>query len=397
MPRSITPRAVWSAVWPALVILIPGIMGTGPAGADQPHVARMPDAGAYLLVVAAAASVLPQLRRPEWTVVGVGAAVTTYLAVGYPFGPVLVSVPIAAFGITWLRPLRRAQLWAAGLWILVFAAGSVRFVDMGAVGDGFPWLGWIGASVSLVAVPAAIGAATRIRRESAAGVRAAQARRAVSEERLRMAQELHDSVGHGLAVIAMQSGVALHVLDRNPDRAREALEAIRDTSTESLNDLRAELDALRTPEGEQAPRRPAPGLGDAGVLLERVRAGGVDVDADLDDVQAGELSPAADVALYRILQEALTNVLRHSGATRARVRVHRDGDVVVLEVRDNGRGTAAGTGSGRHVPTGSGIPGMRARAEELGGSVSAGQQPDGGFAVRASLPVSAASVPGSPV
>lgn len=211
-----------------------------------------------------------------------------------------------------------------------------------------------------------------------------------------MAQELHDSVGHGLAVIAMQAGVALHVLARNPDKARESLEAIQAASRESLHGMRVQLDVLRSPEGEDAPRRPAPGLADADVLLGRIRAGGLEIAADL---QAGDLPPEVDVTAYRILQESLTNVLRHAGVTLARVRVTREGDDLVVEVRDNGPASGADAGQGADGRSGSGIAGMRARAEALGGEFEAGPRPEGGFVVRARLPLAGradpAGVPGS--
>jgi signal transduction histidine kinase len=204
-----------------------------------------------------------------------------------------------------------------------------------------------------------------------------------------MAQELHDSVGHELAVIAMQAGVALHVLDRDAVRAREALEAIRATSRSSLDNLRAELDVLRTPRSESAPRRPAARLADVDVLVERIRSGGVDVETRIDD--GGGLPPEIDAAAYRILQESLTNVLRHSGSRVARVRVHREDGQLLVRVLDDGPVRADA-----NLPTGAGtgIPGMRARAEDLGGTLNAGPQPGGGFEVTARLPVPPG--PGSP-
>jgi signal transduction histidine kinase len=187
----------------------------------------------------------------------------------------------------------------------------------------------------------------------------------------------------------MQAGVALHVLYRDPVRAREALEAIRATSRSALDGLRAELDLLRTPQGESAPRRPAAGLADVDVLVERIRAGGVEVETRIDD--GGGLPREIDVAVYRILQESLTNVLRHSGGRVARVRVHRENGHLVVRVVDDGPGRADST-----LPpgAGAGIPGMRSRTEELGGTFDAGPRPSGGFAVTARLPVPPG--PGSP-
>nr|WP_246401341.1 sensor histidine kinase [Jiangella mangrovi] len=205
-----------------------------------------------------------------------------------------------------------------------------------------------------------------------------------------MAQELHDSVGHGLAVIAMQAGVALHVLERNPEKVRAALEAIRDTSKSSLDGLRAELQVLRSPVTDAAPRRPVAGLSEVGVLLDRIRAGGVEVTADLSGAD-GDLPPDVDVAAYRIVQESLTNVLRHAAATRAEVRIRRSDGELLLDVSDDGVG-ARPRAEPQLTPSspdgsGTGIAGMRARAEALGGRLQAGPRTGGGFAVHARLPL----------
>jgi signal transduction histidine kinase len=259
----------------------------------------------------------------------------------------------------------------------------------GAVGQLF-WQALVWGAI--VAAAVVVGAAMRVRRESVAGVRSEQARRVASEERLRMAQDLHDSIGHGLAVIAMQAGVALHVLDRHPDEARRAIEAVRATSRESLENMRAELEALRSP----AQRRPAPGLEDLDRLVKRVQAGGVAVRVDIDaDLQT--LPCRVDAAAYRILQESLTNVLRHAGAAAARIRVACVGGALLIEVTDAGQsgpinGTptdASGVGAGGRAG-GSGIRGMRAQAEALGGHLHAGPGPDGGYMVAARLPLSGA-------
>lgn len=376
-----------SDIWLSLPLLVVGLFGTRPAGDDQ-ELSRYADVPAFALVALAALSLVLQRVRPQATLALCGAALATYLALGYPYGPILLTAPFAVYAVASRLPLRRAIVDASIFYVVTLAAVSVRFVD---ARDGWSWFGavsWALAWAAIVAASVATGAAVRVRRQSDADVRAAAARRAVSEERLRMAQELHDSVGHELAVIAMQAGVALHVLDRDPVRAREALEAIRATSRSSLDGLRAELDLLRTPQGESAPRRPTAGLADVGVLVERIRAGGVDVEMKIDD--GGGLPPEVDVAVYRILQESLTNVLRHSGGRLAQVRVHRENGQLVVGVVDDGPGQADIT-----LPpgAGAGIPGMRARAAELGGTLDAGPRPGGGFAVTARLPVP--SAPGS--
>ncbi|RKR92268.1 signal transduction histidine kinase [Micromonospora pisi] len=396
-------RRHWETASPVLLILVAGLLGTGSAGADESGWNREPDWFAYTLVVCAALASATSRRRPGVAFGGCGASVVAYLALGYPVGPILIAVPVAAAATAIGWPPRRALLWNSGLGLAVHLAGAVRFGAELTTSDRGPYLDWLLISSAAVALPTAIGAAVRIRRESEAALRAAHARRAVSEERLRMAQELHDSVGHGLAVIAMQAGVALHVLERDPGKARESLEAIQATSRESLHGMRVQLDVLRGPRGEDAPRRPAPGLAEAGVLLDRIRTGGLEITAD---VRVGDLPPEVDGAAYRVLQESLTNVLRHAGATLAQVRVARQGGDLVLEVADNGRadpsderqdGPVGPGGGGR---SGSGIAGMRARVEALGGDLAAGPRDDGGFAVRARLPVDTrsgtADVPGSP-
>jgi signal transduction histidine kinase len=188
----------------------------------------------------------------------------------------------------------------------------------------------------------------------------------------------------------MQAGVALHVLDRDSAKARQALEAIRATSRASLDGLRVELDALRSPHRTAGPRRPAPGLADVDVLVERIRAGGVEVETRIDGL--GSVPPQVDAAAYRILQESLTNVLRHSDGPTARVRIHRSADAVVVEVTDDGPAKAEAS-----LPpsAGTGIRGMRARAEEVNGTFEAGPRPEGGFAVTARLPVSPQSATSS--
>src|SRR4051794_36014201 len=197
-----------------------------------------------------------------------------------------------------------------------------------------PQLTWVGGWAATVGGVAAIGAARQVRRRSEAGVWAEQARRAVSEERLQMAQDMHDGVGHGLAVIAMHAGVALHVLDRDPERARELLASIQATSREALDGLRADLDRWRSPD-DAAARRPVPGLEDLPQLLARMRAGGLTLTDRIDPCP--DLPEEVGAAAYRIVQESLTNVLRHAAGAAAEVRIGCAGAALEIEVRDDGR------------------------------------------------------------
>jgi signal transduction histidine kinase len=224
------------------------------------------------------------------------------------------------------------------------------------------------------------------RRRSAAEearARAAEAQRRATEERLRIAREVHDVVAHNISLINVQAGVALHLIDEQPEQARPALAAIKEASKETLEELRSVVDALRS-DGEAAPRAPMPGLDDIGRLATRTSEAGLPVRVDVSGTPR-PVPAGVDLAAYRIVQEALTNATRHAGATQVIVRlVHGDHDLTV-EVADDGRGAAS-----PHVHNGgagSGITGMRERVTALGGTFEAGPRPGRGFAVRARLPL----------
>jgi signal transduction histidine kinase len=353
-----------------------GLVGTGEAAANQGLTAP---ASAYVLMVAACLPVAVSRRWPAWTAALTGAATVAYVGLGYAYGPIVFALVVAAYRLAAGTPVRQALVGSAALIVASLGAVAARAV----AGPPADWSDFV-AAAACVAVPAAVGVAMKVRRDATADVRDEQSRRAVSEERLRLAQEVHDVVGHGLAVIAMQAGVALRVLDRDrdPDRVRQALEAIRATSKESLDGVRAELAALREPERPGPRLRPATGLADLPALAARIRAGGLPVAVEIDDAVTGlDLPVEVDRSAYRIVQESLTNVLRHGGpGATVRVRVELDAGALRLEVTDTGRGATPGA-------MGQGIDGMRARAAALGGSVAAGSLPGGGFSVRARLPV----------
>jgi signal transduction histidine kinase len=222
--------------------------------------------------------------------------------------------------------------------------------------------------------------------------RAEAAERLATEERLRIARDLHDVLAHHVSLINVQAGTALHLLDEQPGLAREALTAIKASSKEVLVELRTMLGVLRRVD-ELAPRAPTAGLAGLDELAERLRATGLPVTVR----RAGPVRPlptAVDTAAYRIVQEALTNVHRHAGEASATVLVDYSGADVVVQVDDDGRGpggaTAAGgngVGGGGVDGGGNGIPGMRERAMALGGRLLVGERPGGGFRVRAELPL----------
>jgi signal transduction histidine kinase len=353
------PRDWLRAHWWVLVLLLVTLAGTFGRWHDHDR----PGAGAGILAGLAVLVLLGRRRRPELTWLGNAAAVTCYFAAGYPDGPVYLSIFASAYALTSRWSPRRWWPYSAAV-LPILLARAIRWSDssVASVAGRLTWF------VAVLIAAGAIGAAARTRTDT----RREQARRTATEERLRMAQDLHDGVGHGLAVIAMQAGVALHVLEREPAKARESLLAIRETSRESLDALRDELSRLASDSGPRAPRN---ALADLPALVARVRAGGLDVGLQLRDE---EVPDEVGSAAYLVVQEALTNVLRHSEATSARVEVSRLADALVVRVADDGQGG--------EVHEGMGIRGMRARVQRLGGTLTLGTT-EHGFELRASIPL----------
>lgn len=229
---------------------------------------------------------------------------------------------------------------------------------------------------------------------AAARSREDQLQRRASEERVRIARDLHDVLAHNISVINVQANTALHLMDRQPDRAREALTSIHEVSKQALAELRAVLGVLRA-DGDAAPRSPSPGLSHLGDLLSAVRDTGIDARLVIRG-EPVQLPGDVDLAGYRIVQEALTNTSRHSTSRVAEVVVSYQPAGVAIHVDDAGPAQQRPTAAGG-LGAGNGITGMTERAEALGGTLSAGRRADGGFRVQAWLPVPAtlASVNGS--
>ncbi len=270
---------------------------------------------------------------------------------------------------------------------------------IGFFGDGDVLIhaGEIPKNLAFVAAPLLLGSAQRERRaahaalveraETAERTRDEEARRRVGEERLRIARDVHDVVAHAMVAINVQAGVGAHLIDRDPEQARQNLQDIKRVSGEALRDLRATLGTLRAPEddGASAPVLPTQGLDELDELGTSLRSAGVEVELDIDPATA--TVPAAVAATgYRIVQEALTNVVRHAHGSRARVRVACEGDRVVIDVTDDGRG-AVPVGAPAPDGSGHGVRGMRERAQAAGGTLEAGPRAEGGWQVHAILPV----------
>lgn len=353
----------------ALFLLLIGLAGTAPAGLDQ-GVDVHPVA--YPLVVVAALAVAVRRRWPLVTLAVVTAACTGYLILGLPYGPILLSFFVAVYTTAAHRPLRAAAV-ANGTALLVLLAHLF-------VGVRPPGLLGLMPAAAWVVVPFAVGTTVRLGRENAARHRTDEARRLADAERLRVAREVHDVVGHGLAAIHLQAEVALHLLARKPEQAEAALTAISRTSKEALDELRVTLTVVRRDEPAADDRAPAPGLDQLPALRDRLAGAGLPVTVTVTGT-ARPLPAAVDLAAYRVAQESLTNVLRHAGPATATVGVRYTSTAVEVTVTDTGRGPAAGP------VTGSGLAGMRERVTALGGAFTAGPGPDGGFRVAATLPV----------
>jgi signal transduction histidine kinase len=347
------------------------------ASMGQPS-GRAFDAGAAALVILAAGALAARRRYPAAVLAMVFGATLVYIALGYDQGPIWIALIVAY--VTAIVHRHRLAAWIAA------AAGFLTF----------PWLDYVlrdrpapsllhlAALGAWLLVLLGIGEAVRIRRERAAEairIREEEALRRASEERLRIARELHDALGHHLSLINVQSGVALHLAKELPEQTRTSLAAIKQASKEALTELRSVLEILRQ-EGERAPRSPTSTLTRLGELVSQAAAAGLDVRTEID----GDVRPlpfGVDVAAFRIVQEALTNVTRHAGPATATVRLSYGDRDLTVQVDDDGRGPQAGGPAGG----GSGIAGMRERVSALGGDLEAGPRPDGGFRVRARLPV----------
>jgi len=213
------------------------------------------------------------------------------------------------------------------------------------------------------------------------------ARRAVADERLRLARELHDVVAHAMSVIAVQSGVGAHIATTQPKEARRSLAAIEATSRAALEELRRLLGVLRQEDEPQGALAPVPGLADLDSLLAEVGKAGLAVKLQINGTRP-PLPAGVDLSAYRIVQEALTNVVKHAGPAHAQVMVGYHDHDVTLEVTDDGRGAVTSASDGR-VGTGHGLIGMRERVQVFGGDLQTGPRPGGGFRVAARLPFAA--------
>jgi signal transduction histidine kinase len=363
----------------ALAAGLAGVLTLGTYLASKGQHTREPfDVWAMALVIVAAGALAARRRYPVVVMGVVFGAIFVYLLLGYANGPVWLALIIA-----YVTAVVRGHRLAAA--ITAVAGFAI-----------FPWLDYVvrdgpAPSVTGLAGLAAwllvlLGGAeiVRIRRErvaEAARIQEEEALRRASEERLRIARELHDALGHHLSLINVQSGVALHLNEDLPEQARGSLSAIKQSSKEALIELRSVLDILRQ-EGERAPRFPTSTIARLEDLVSQAAAAGLEVRTETDGT-VRSLPFGVDMAAFRIVQEALTNVTRHAGGATATVRISYGERDVTVQIDDDGRGPS----TNRAVGGGRGILGMRERVGALGGELEVGPRPGGGFRVLARLPL----------
>jgi len=367
LARSATVRA-----WLPVVVLPPLLVADAALTEDGPPITA---AG----VLAAVIGCLPLMLRARLGFAALGPLITAgivlILALLEP-GNTVVLIPMFALVELAARGDRRRSIWVGLAVVPCVIVSVLPFAD-----DGADLFSVVVRNLALCLLALAVGDIARSRREAVERALAQhdeEALRRVGEERLRIARDVHDVVAHAMVAINVQAGVAAHLVDRDPAQARSALRAIKATSGEALADLRATLGVLRG-QDPAAPVRPAAGLGDLDELAGALRAAGVRVELDVADL--ADVPAAVHAAGYRIVQEALTNVLRHAGASVVRVLACRDGDGVRVEIEDDGVGTGAADGG-----SGNGLRGMRERAAALSGTVESGPGEDGGWRVLARLP-----------
>lgn len=357
---------------PVLLAFV-AIQGARYAGHFQPG--RNLDLWGGLLLAASVVPLYFMRRHPPGAFIAAVSVVAAYALLGYPRGPIYIAIVITLVNAV-VRGHRAAAIAGSLAGYVAFLGGlAVQSRDLpswGAIVGAAVWLGFFYAIAEIVR-------AARQRRAEEWRLRRETRRRHETEERMRIAHELHDLLAHNISMINVQASVALHLMDERPEQAREALAHIKQASNETLREVRGVLDILRSGEAG-APRLPAPSVRDLDELIARTSAAGLTVHKELRGDEM-PLPPEVGLALYRVVQEALTNVARHSTASEADVHIEYGDDVVLVRISD--------TGPPSDTPSpgaGVGLAGMKERVAALQGTFSAGPRA-GGYVVEAAIPL----------
>ncbi|MET9216217.1 MULTISPECIES: sensor histidine kinase [unclassified Nocardia] len=400
MRRWDVPRArAWAARRPpwltdlllALFVIGMQVESAGTALGAEPVARPVTDFGyaAYALLILGGGVLVVRRRYPVLVFGITGVLSLVYFGLGFPDRLSCLALFVATYTLT-AHSDRRHSVVIAGAGIAVLSLGWLA-----AAADTEPSvaIGWVFFRIGATVISMTLGMSVRSRRIIAADAqqraelaerhREEEARARVDAERLRIAREVHDTVAHAIAIINVQSGVTAHILDKRPEQARETLRIIEQTSARALREMRAILGVLR---GDDR-RAPSPGLGQLDDILDMAREAGLELTVERSDART-PLPSAVESAAYRIVQESITNVIRHVGRTSVTVVLESSADRLRVRVADTGPAEAArapdladGGGDGR------GITGMRERCRLLGGDLTANPLPHGGFEVLAQFPL----------
>lgn len=387
-----------------LAVTVMHVQGTLAKPPDAP-VRPLTDFGnlGFILLIVSGLVLVVRRRWPASVFVTAALASLVYFSLGFSDGPGWIGLFLALYTLTAYGDGRRSVLLAS-VGIVVLATG---WLIVGSHPEPRAAIGWVFFRIAASVMAAALGESVRTRRVVAAEAleraalaertREEEARSRVEAERLRIAREVHDTVAHAIAIINVQAGVTAYMLDTRPERAREALVTIEQTSAQALHEMRAVLGVLRDSDNGRVPQ---PGVGQVNELTAMAREAGLDVKLDVPS-PAVPLPSAVDHTVYRILQEAITNVIRHVGPTQVTVALAYGADALEVRVTDEGvqdsddhdawgRQSAAGRVDVGSAGQGRGLVGMRERCGLLGGELTAGRRPCGGFEVTARLPLAPA-------
>ena len=361
----------------ALPLFLAVFLVVGSFGAAHGQPDRRPADWFMVLLLLKASLALYWLRTHPIPVLWATVVATLiYMLMQYPWGPVIFPFVIAVFTV--IRLGHRLVGWSALAGLYIGHVGGRMVLDINQ--DGVYQVLLVGACFAFLGFIAELFRAHRDRVMAAVRTRKEEELRQAGEERLRIAQELHDVVAHHISLINVQASTALHLVDRQPEQAAPALSAIKDASKEALVELRSIVGILRQSD-ESAPRQPVTGLDRLDHLVSRTSMAGLEVHTIVHG-DAQPLPTGLDRAAFRIIQESLTNIVRHAKAKSATVRIQYGDQSLVLQVDDDGQSLAG------QPKEGNGIIGMRERATALGGTLTATRTPTGGLRVVATLPLS---------
>lgn len=351
------------------------IFGSFGASRGQSEMNR-PDWFMVVLILIGSGSLYWLRSRPVPVLWATAGSTLVYMLMQYAYGPVIFSFVIAVFSA--MRRGHRAAGWVA-IAGLYFGHAIGRLV-LGRLNElGVYQLLLVGSAFVVLGFTAELSRLVRERVQAAERTRQEAELRRAGQERLRIAQELHDVVAHHISLINVQASTALHLVDRQPEKAAPALSAIKDASKEALIELRSIVGIMRQTD-ESAPRQPVAGLERLDQLVSRTAQAGLEVHTDIHG-DPRPLPTGLDRAAFRIIQESLTNIVRHAQATEATIRIQYGEDALLLQIDDNGQ-TLTGP------PTaGNGMVGMRERATALGGTLTTSRTPTGSLRIIASLPL----------